>query len=83
MYSLSNLHIREPNRQGMARTTRIVHQDHTGIFHDDEKLYVSIPDNFAYNNHKEDLSDDAYIARLNDLAYAKSEIAYALSIHNS
>ncbi len=70
-------------RQVMARTTRIVHTDHTGIFHDDEKLYVSIPDNFAYNNHKADLSDDAYLARLNDLAYATFEISYALAIHNA
>ena len=80
---MQKLDILNANRQDMARTTRIVHTDHTGIFHDDEKLYVSIPDNFAYNNHKEDLSDDAYLARLNDLAYATSEISYALALHNS
>ena len=80
---MQKLHILNANRQGMARTTRIVHTDHTGIFHDDEKLYVPIPDNFAYNNHKADLSDDAYLARLNDLAYATSEISYALAHHNS
>ena len=62
MYSLSNLHIGESNRQGMARTTR------------------NTPPIYPDGNGR---ADDAYIARLNDLAYAKSEIAYALSIHNS
>jgi len=80
---LSNLHIGVSNRKVMSRTTRIVHIDNTGIFHDDKELYVSIPDNFAYNNHKADLSDDAYLARLNDLAYATSEISYALAIYNA
>ena len=68
----------------MARTTRITIWDRTEMFYGEDENYVSLPDNFFFPHYrKDDLADTTYLARLNDLAYAKSEIAYALSIHNS
>ena len=68
----------------MARTTRITIWDTTEMFYGEDEHYVSLPDNFFFPHfRKEDLADATYLARLNDLAYAKSEIAYALALHNA
>ncbi len=81
---MQKLDILNANRQCMARTTRITLWDTTEMFYGEDDYYVSLPDNFFFSHYrKEDLADATYLARLNDLAYATSEITYALALHNS
>ena len=76
---MSNLHIGESNRQGMARTYRISLWDSR---HDSRNRYVVVPEYIAFPSFRRELlADEAYLRYGDDLAHAEDEIRHALADH--